>query len=92
MLAIIFSDTSFGIDEKYYRFSDLIKVANGLTNDADLENVKLIRSDGSIITFNPTKAINNPGTRHDPILVPDDQIIIPRLDNIVSIKFKEIEA
>ena len=77
----------FVIDKKNYRFSDLIKVANGFTDDADLENITLIRSsdNGSVITFNPEKSISNPNTRHDPILVGEDQIIIPKSDNIVSI-------
>ncbi len=87
VLGEVNKEGSFVINEQHYRFSDLIKTANGFTNDADLENIKLIRTsdNGSIITFNPTKAISNPKTRHDPILIPDDQIIIPKLNNIVSI-------
>lgn len=79
----------FIINNKGYRFSDLIRYSNGFTDNADLDNIKLIRSSvegiKSIVTFNAAKAVNNPKSKHDPFLVENDQIIVPEINNIVSI-------
>ena len=79
----------FIMDSNDFRFSNLIKYSNGLTKEADLDNIKLTRNtdDGikSIVTFSARKAIRNPKSKHDPILVNNDQVLVPELNNIVSI-------
>ncbi len=69
------------------RFSEIIKMANGLTEYADLRNSSILRTnaDNNLIIFDPTKAISRTKSIYDPILKKGDIINIPKLDNLVSI-------
>lgn len=79
----------FAITSKRYQFSNLIEQAEGFNQYADVENVSLIRySDSSgLVVFNAADAIRNKGDlAKDPILLDQDLITVPRLNNIVKIE------
>tara|TARA_B100001758_G_C18416994_1_gene621041 strand:- start:27530 stop:30088 length:2559 start_codon:yes stop_codon:yes gene_type:complete len=69
------------------RFSEIIKMANGLTEYADLRNSSIIRTldDNNLIIFDPTKAFSRKNSIYDPILKKGDIINVPKLDNLVTI-------
>lgn len=77
------------LDKEQYHFSDLIKNAGGLTNSADIYNVKLIRyyDKSGLLIFDAKKAMSNQGSiKFDPILFENDLIEIPKLKSTVNIE------
>ena len=79
----------FAVTSKRYQFSNLIEQAEGFNQYADIENVSLIRySDSSgLVVFNAADALRNKGDlAKDPILLDQDLITVPRLNNIVKIE------
>lgn len=79
----------FPITSNKYHFSDLIQNAGGFSDNADVYNVKLIRyfNSAGIISFNAIKAMNNKGDiKYDPILLEGDYVMVPKIDNLVTIE------
>jgi protein involved in polysaccharide export with SLBB domain len=78
----------FVLDSKNYHFSDLIEDAGGFTKFADVYNTSLVRYSDSkgIVAFNAIDAIRfKRDKQKDPILISGDFVIVPRIDNIVTI-------
>jgi protein involved in polysaccharide export with SLBB domain len=78
----------FVLESKSYHFSDLINDAGGFNQYADIYNTSLVRYSDSkgVIAFNAEEAMQNKGDRtKDPVLVAGDYVVVPRLDNIVTI-------
>jgi protein involved in polysaccharide export with SLBB domain len=78
----------FVLKSKSYHFSDLINDAGGFNQYADIYNASLVRYfDGKgVISFNAEEALQNKGNAtKDPTLVAGDYVVVPRLDNIVTI-------
>jgi protein involved in polysaccharide export with SLBB domain len=78
----------FVLESKTYHFSDLIEDAGGFSEFADIFNVSLVRySEGKgIIAFNAIDAMQNKRNKQkDPVLLAGDYVVVPRLDNIVTI-------
>ena len=78
----------FVLESKSYHFSDLINDAGGFNQYADVYNSSLVRySDNrGIIAFNAKEAMQKKGDpTKDPILVAGDYVVVPRLDNLVTI-------
>lgn len=78
----------FVLETKNYHFSDLIEDAGGFTQFADVYNTSLVRySDNKgIIAFNALEAMQfKKDKQKDPVLVAGDFIVVPRVDNIVTI-------
>lgn len=78
----------FVLESKKYHFSDLIQDAGGFNSVADVFNTSLIRysEQKGLIAFNAEEAMQNKrDLEKDPILLDRDYIVVPRLDNIVTI-------
>ncbi len=78
----------FVLESKSYHFSDLIEDAGGFTKFADIYNTSLVRYSESkgIIAFNAQDAMQfKKDVMKDPVLLPGDYIVVPRVDNIVTI-------
>lgn len=72
-----------------YYFSDLINDAGGLSRNADIYNITLIRyvDNSGLIVFDAMEALKH--KRHlkkDPILFPGDYVNAPQLNNTVQIE------
>ena len=79
----------FVAKSKSYAFTDLIADAGGFNKFADVYNTSLIRYSGNkgIIAFNALDAMMNKGDKKkDPVLVEGDYVVVPRVDNIVTIQ------
>jgi len=79
----------FLLKSKKYHFSDLITDAGGTTQFADLKNTTLIRynKETGIILFNAAEALNNKRSmKIDPVLIDGDFIVVPKINNIISIE------
>jgi protein involved in polysaccharide export with SLBB domain len=79
----------FLLKSKKYHFSDLITDAGGTTQFADLKNTTLIRynKETGIILFNAAEALNNKRSmKIDPVLINGDFIVVPKINNIISIE------
>ncbi len=86
----VISEGPFILPNTNYRFSDLVNDSGGYLKYADASNITLERSNiedstTSIISFDSNKAFNKPGSIHDPILIANDLITVPKIDNIISI-------
>jgi hypothetical protein len=78
----------FVLESKNYHFSDLIEDAGGFTKFADVYNTSLVRYSESkgIIAFNAIDAMQYKRDKQkDPVLVAGDFVVVPRVDNIVTI-------
>ena len=78
----------FVLESKSYHFSDLINDAGGFNQYADIYNASLVRylDSKGVISFNAEEAMQNKGdSKKDPILEAGDYVVVPRLDNIVTI-------
>ena len=67
------------------RFSSLIRRSGGLTAAASPEGVRLVR-DSIPVGVDFRKAMENPGTADDPVLRNGDRIVVPVVDNTVSVR------
>lgn len=67
------------------RFSSLIQRSGGLTAAAFAEGVRLVR-DSIPVGVDFRQAMANPGTADDPVLRDGDRIIVPVVDNTVSVR------
>jgi protein involved in polysaccharide export with SLBB domain len=79
----------FVAKSKLYSFTDLIADAGGFNQYADVYNTSLIRYSGNkgIIAFNALDAMMNKGDKKkDPVLLAGDYVVVPRVDNIVTIQ------
>ena len=79
----------FLLKSKKYHFSDLITDAGGTTQFANLKNTTLIRynKETGIILFNAAEALNNKRSmKIDPVLINGDFIVVPKINNIISIE------
>lgn len=78
----------FVLESRKYHFSDLIDDAGGFNSVADIYNTSLIRysEDKGLIAFNAVDAMRfKRNLQKDPLLLDRDYIVVPRLDNIVTI-------
>jgi protein involved in polysaccharide export with SLBB domain len=78
----------FVLKNRNYHFSDLIRDAGGFNSVADIYGTSLIRYDKSKgqIAFNAKDAMRfNREKEFDPILVDGDYVVVPRVDNVVTI-------
>lgn len=76
------------IETTNFTFSDLIKKAGGLTSKADINHVSLTRFQGLYedILFDSGNALSRPhNPQYDPILLNEDILNVPVLENIVQI-------
>lgn len=83
------TEGSFVLKDREVYFSELIKLSDGFTDYADIDNITLIRRGDStgLLVFDARKALRNPGNRKiDPILRTGDSITVPRLSNVVRIQ------
>jgi protein involved in polysaccharide export with SLBB domain len=79
----------FVVKSRSYSFTDLIADAGGFNQNADVYNTSLIRYSGEegIISFNALDAMNNKDVqKKNPILLDGDYVVVPRLNNIVTIQ------
>lgn len=79
----------FVLKSKIYHFSDLIEDAGGFNQYADVYNTSLVRyAEGKgLISFSAEDAMKYKRDKlKDPVLVAADFIVVPRLDNIVTIE------
>ena len=79
----------FVLESKSYHFSDLIEDAGGFNKFADVYNTSLVRyNEGKgVIAFNALDAMQNKRDKQkDPVLLAGDYVVVPRLDNIVTIE------
>lgn len=79
----------FVAKSKSYSFTDLVADAGGFNQYADVYNTSLIRFSGNkgVISFNALEAMMNKGDKKkDPVLVEGDYVIVPRVNNIVTIQ------
>jgi protein involved in polysaccharide export with SLBB domain len=67
------------------RFSSLMNRAGGLTAAAFSEGVRLVR-DSIPVGVDFREAMENPGTEDDPVLRHGDRIVVPVVDNTVSVR------
>lgn len=68
------------------RISDVLKRVGGFTDEASLENITLKRANKEgFILADFTKALKNPGSTNDIILMPGDLISVPKIQNLVTI-------
>lgn len=81
---------------KGMRISSMIKSANGLTTDAYTERGFLVRTgnnlEKSYITFNPSEALNKPGSASDPEVHDRDTIYIYRLTELQRFRTVKISG
>jgi protein involved in polysaccharide export with SLBB domain len=79
----------FVLESKSYHFSDLIEDAGGFNKFADVYNTSLVRyNEGNgIIAFTSLVSMQNKREKQkDPVLLAGDYVVVPRLDNIVTIE------
>jgi len=79
----------FVVKYRSYSFTDLIADAGGFTQNADVYNTSLIRYSGNkgIIAFNALDAMmSKADKKKNPVLLEGDYVVVPRLDNIVTIQ------
>ena len=84
----VVNEGGYSLTRRTFHFSDLIKQAGGVTDEADLRGVVLSRFDpiSGRIFFDGIKALKHPKqVRYDPILRHGDHINVPRKQNIVVI-------
>ncbi|HSM05751.1 MAG TPA: SLBB domain-containing protein [Longimicrobiales bacterium] len=67
------------------RFSSIMARSGGLTAAAFAEGVRLVR-DSIPVGVDYEEAMANPGTEDDPVLRSGDRIVVPVLDNTVSVR------
>lgn len=80
---------NYPLKSRITRVSDIIEEAGGLTSTADPQNAVIMRTEQNVgpIAVNLRRALSNPGSnRHDPIILEDDVITIPKESNTVTIR------
>lgn len=77
----------YALTEKNTRLIDLILKAGGLTDEADILATSLFRSDRNIgpVVLNIDQALKNPKSEANIILLPGDEINIPKINAVVSV-------
>jgi protein involved in polysaccharide export with SLBB domain len=75
---------SYVVMNKKERFSDILERSGGLKIDANTKAISINRN-GKFIPINYKKAINRPSTNSNIFIKPGDQIIVKKLDNVVSV-------
>ena len=81
----VFSPGPYQLIRQDERFSSLMRRSGGLTAAAFPEGVRLIR-DSIPVGVDYHRALENPGTEDDPVLRSGDRIVVPVLDNTVSVR------
>ena len=80
---------SYPLESRRTHLSDVIRQSGGFTSVADPKNAVILRSfeNTGPIAINIRQAMRNRGRdRYDPIIFDDDLILVPKFENIVSIR------
>ena len=75
----------YAITARDEKLTNLLGRAGGSTRYADIRNAKLERDSTPNVVVNLLKAVRGANSPYNYILMPGDRIILPRVDNLVSI-------
>jgi protein involved in polysaccharide export with SLBB domain len=74
------------LNDKNERLTSIIKRAGGVNEEAFTDGAKLIRSRTGAVVIELSKALETNGSKHDIILRDSDMIIVPSINEIVSVR------
>ncbi|MBC8366003.1 SLBB domain-containing protein [bacterium] len=78
---------SYSLEKPAARLSDVVERAGGLRPTADPLGARINRAqdDVGIVALDLQKALNSPGSAHDPILAPGDVVTVPSQSHTVKV-------
>ncbi|HSG47717.1 MAG TPA: SLBB domain-containing protein, partial [Longimicrobiales bacterium] len=80
----VLSPGPYQLNRQDERFSSIMRRVGGLTESAFPEGVRLIR-DGVPVAVDYERALSEPGSSQDPVLMGGDRIVVPVMDNTILI-------